>query len=137
MTPPAEWQKSSFSGGGEGNDCVEIARTHPRIGIRDSKAPAGAVLRVPAGAFGVFLAAVKRGDLGGDPTGPRGDLQAEGPGPRRRSRWGQCSDHRARSPAAGAYGRVRRRASGRKRTRVPVVPSAGTGSRPVTGTPCS
>ena len=27
MTTPAQWQKSSFSGGGEGNDCVELAAT--------------------------------------------------------------------------------------------------------------
>jgi hypothetical protein len=27
MTPPANWQKSSFSGGGDGNNCIELAST--------------------------------------------------------------------------------------------------------------
>ena len=27
MTPPANWQKSSFSGSGDGNNCVELATT--------------------------------------------------------------------------------------------------------------
>ncbi|MBK6018793.1 DUF397 domain-containing protein, partial [Streptomyces sp. MBT53] len=27
MTPPTNWQKSSFSGGGDGNNCVELATT--------------------------------------------------------------------------------------------------------------
>ncbi|MZG18651.1 DUF397 domain-containing protein, partial [Streptomyces sp. SID5914] len=44
MSAPIQWQKSSYSGGGEGNDCVEVALDHPHIAIRDSKAPARAVL---------------------------------------------------------------------------------------------
>ncbi|RRR68743.1 DUF397 domain-containing protein, partial [Streptomyces sp. RP5T] len=36
VTP--QWQKSSYSGGGEGNDCVEIANLHSHIAVRDSKA---------------------------------------------------------------------------------------------------
>ncbi|MGC9376230.1 DUF397 domain-containing protein [Streptomyces sp. MH13] len=53
------WKKSSYSGGGEGNACVEVARRHPHIAVRDSKAPARAVLTFPAPAFTAFLAALK------------------------------------------------------------------------------
>ena len=55
MTPPLTWRKSSYSGGGDGNNCVEIAPSDSRIVIRDSKAPAGATLSVPVGAFAAFL----------------------------------------------------------------------------------
>ncbi|MFF4398138.1 DUF397 domain-containing protein [Streptomyces sp. NPDC001480] len=47
MTTRAQWQKSAFSGGGEGNDCVEIAHLPTHIAIRDSKAPALATLSLP------------------------------------------------------------------------------------------
>jgi hypothetical protein len=47
--PPLSWTKSSYSGGGEGNDCVEVAARPPCISIRDSKAPARAMLTIPNG----------------------------------------------------------------------------------------
>ncbi|MEU3829633.1 DUF397 domain-containing protein [Streptomyces sp. SID486] len=59
MSTPTAWKKSSFSGGGEGNDCVEVADLDTHIAVRDSKAPARAVLTFPAAAFGSFLGAVK------------------------------------------------------------------------------
>lgn len=59
MTAPAQWKKSSFSGGGEGNDCVEIAGLHSRIAVRDSKAPTRATLTFPTEAFAPFLEALK------------------------------------------------------------------------------
>ncbi|MCL3996130.1 DUF397 domain-containing protein [Streptomyces lavenduligriseus] len=59
MTTSPLWKKSSFSGGGEGNDCVEVAHTHPHISIRDSKAPTRAVLTFRAGAFASFVEALK------------------------------------------------------------------------------
>ncbi|MFK4106389.1 DUF397 domain-containing protein [Streptomyces sp. NPDC019531] len=53
------WRKSSFSGGGDGNACVEIA-THPtHIAIRDSKTPTRATLTFPPGPFTAFLEALK------------------------------------------------------------------------------
>ncbi|MFI6441143.1 DUF397 domain-containing protein [Streptomyces sp. NPDC050759] len=59
MSTPDIWQKSSYSGGGEGNACVEIA-THPtHIAIRDSKTPTRATLTFPTGAFTDFLEALK------------------------------------------------------------------------------
>ncbi|MFF0831886.1 MULTISPECIES: DUF397 domain-containing protein [unclassified Streptomyces] len=59
MTTPTIWKKSSFSGGGEGNDCVEIAEGPTRIRVRDSKAPAQATLTFAAQAFTPFIDALK------------------------------------------------------------------------------
>ncbi|MFI7404696.1 DUF397 domain-containing protein [Streptomyces sp. NPDC049541] len=65
MTAPAQWKKSSFSGGGEGNDCVEIANLHSRVAIRDSKVPAQGPLTFPAGTFTAFISDLKA-DTGWD-----------------------------------------------------------------------
>ncbi|MGW1002514.1 DUF397 domain-containing protein [Streptomyces sp. NPDC002520] len=59
MPTPDTWQKSSFSGGGQGDACVEIARMRTHIAIRDSKAPARATLTVPTTAFTPFIEALK------------------------------------------------------------------------------
>jgi len=59
MTTSATWRKSSHSGGGEGNACVEIANRRTRIAVRDSKAPARATLFFPTTAFTTFLDALK------------------------------------------------------------------------------
>ena len=59
MTTPENWRKSSYSGGGEGNACVEIANRTTRIAIRDSKTPARTTLTFPPGAYTAFLEAVK------------------------------------------------------------------------------
>ncbi|KOG43128.1 DUF397 domain-containing protein [Streptomyces resistomycificus] len=59
MTTPYTWRKSSYSGGGEGNACVEVAAHPTHIAIRDSKAPAKTPLTIPAGAFTAFLDGVK------------------------------------------------------------------------------
>jgi hypothetical protein len=53
------WQKSSHSGGGQGDACVEVAHRPTHISVRDSKAPARAVLSFPAGAFTTFVDALK------------------------------------------------------------------------------
>jgi hypothetical protein len=53
------WRKSSYSGPGDGNECVEIANSPTHIAIRDSKAPSGATLTFPAGAFSAFVEALK------------------------------------------------------------------------------
>ena len=55
MITPDNWQKSSFSGGGQGDACVEVAHRHPDIVIRDSKVPARATLTFPALAFTAFI----------------------------------------------------------------------------------
>ncbi|KUM88849.1 MULTISPECIES: DUF397 domain-containing protein [Streptomyces] len=59
MTTPDYWQKSSYSGGGEGNACVEIANRTTHIAIRDSKAPTRATLSFPTEAFAPFLESLK------------------------------------------------------------------------------
>ncbi|MFF1718899.1 DUF397 domain-containing protein [Streptomyces sviceus] len=48
MTAVTQWKKSSYSGGGEGNACVEIADLRTHIAVRDSKAPARIPLTFPA-----------------------------------------------------------------------------------------
>ncbi|MEU3251507.1 DUF397 domain-containing protein [Streptomyces sp. NPDC006997] len=59
MTTLSPWKKSSFSGGGEGNDCVEIADFPTCVAIRDSKGPACGMLTFSPGAFASFLDALK------------------------------------------------------------------------------
>ncbi|WP_129306877.1 DUF397 domain-containing protein [Streptomyces sp. L2] len=54
-----QWRKSSYSGGGDGNACVEIAHRRSHVAVRDSKAPARATLTFPSGAFVPFLDALK------------------------------------------------------------------------------
>jgi hypothetical protein len=49
------WRKSSYSDGGDGNTCVEIAPLPARIAVRDSKAPAHATLTFPAPAFTALI----------------------------------------------------------------------------------
>ncbi|MEU0947443.1 MULTISPECIES: DUF397 domain-containing protein [Streptomyces] len=53
------WRKSSYSGGGDGNACVEISTRPTHIAIRDSKSPARATLTFPTGSFTAFLEALK------------------------------------------------------------------------------
>lgn len=59
MSTPDNWRKSSYSGGGDGNSCVEISDRRTRIAIRDSKAPAYGTLIFPAGAFTPFIETLK------------------------------------------------------------------------------
>jgi hypothetical protein len=59
VTTPDHWRKSSYSGGGDGNNCVEIATRSIHVAVRDSKAPARATLTFPAEAFAPFLEALK------------------------------------------------------------------------------
>ncbi|MER6633377.1 DUF397 domain-containing protein [Streptomyces sp. NPDC000987] len=75
MTTPDNWRKSSYSGGGDGNNCVEIADSPTHVAIRDSKAPTDRTLTFPAAAFTAFLTALKPGGAGVSPRG-------SGPGPR-------------------------------------------------------
>jgi hypothetical protein len=60
------WFKSSYSG--NGGNCIEVAANLVPSGgvvpVRDSKNPAGPVLRVPANAFSTFVADVKAGAAG-------------------------------------------------------------------------
>lgn len=62
MPIPDAWRKSSFSGGGQGDACVEVADLHAHIAIRDSKAPARATLTFQLAAFTPFIEALKTAD---------------------------------------------------------------------------
>ncbi|WP_073932870.1 DUF397 domain-containing protein [Streptomyces sp. CB02400] len=65
MTTPETWQRSSYSGSGDGNNCVEIARSPTRTAIRDSKHPTHAPLSFPSPAFNTFVEALKTGSGNG------------------------------------------------------------------------
>lgn len=54
------WRKSTYSSGGDGDTCVEIAESDTHIAIRDSKAPARGTLSVPVPAFAAFVEGLKR-----------------------------------------------------------------------------
>ncbi|PPS87923.1 DUF397 domain-containing protein [Streptomyces sp. MH60] len=60
MTVRPRWRKSSYSEGGDGNTCVEIADLYTRIAIRDSKAPSQGTLTVPVGSFTALVQSLKR-----------------------------------------------------------------------------
>ncbi|MFG2678245.1 DUF397 domain-containing protein [Streptomyces sp. NPDC048392] len=59
MTRRIHWRKSSYSEGGDGNTCVEIAALHARVAIRDSKAPSQGTLTVPVGSFTALVRSLK------------------------------------------------------------------------------
>ncbi|MGC0384354.1 DUF397 domain-containing protein [Streptomyces sp. SAI-129] len=60
MTVLPRWQKSSYSEGGDGNTCVEIAALPTRVAIRDSKAPARGTVTIPVGSFAALIQGLKR-----------------------------------------------------------------------------
>jgi hypothetical protein len=51
------WRKSSFSTGGQGSGCVEVAHDRPSVLIRDSKNPDGPQLSITH--WGSFLSRVQ------------------------------------------------------------------------------
>jgi hypothetical protein len=52
----AVWRKSSRSGNGTNDNCVEVAFVNPAIAVRDSKSPNSGALVVPAASWAGFLA---------------------------------------------------------------------------------
>jgi hypothetical protein len=59
VNTPDNWRKSSYSGGGDGNNCLEIAYGGKCIAVRDSKAPACGILCFPTEAFTTFIETLK------------------------------------------------------------------------------
>ncbi|MFD7058698.1 DUF397 domain-containing protein [Streptomyces sp. NPDC059906] len=59
MSTHANWRKSSYSGEGDGNECVEVANSPTHVAVRDSKAPSYGTLTVPTGAFAAFVDGIK------------------------------------------------------------------------------
>ncbi|MEU0790447.1 DUF397 domain-containing protein [Amycolatopsis sp. NPDC005961] len=55
------WRKSSYSGGGVNDDCVEVAFIGKAVAARDSKAPTAGALEVPPAAWSAFLSTVTPG----------------------------------------------------------------------------
>ncbi|WP_158849966.1 DUF397 domain-containing protein [Saccharothrix deserti] len=51
----AVWRKSSRSGAGGQDNCVEVAFFAPAVAVRDSKNPAEGLLTFPADAWQRFL----------------------------------------------------------------------------------
>ncbi|MFF8974407.1 DUF397 domain-containing protein [Streptomyces sp. NPDC052016] len=48
MSRPDSWQKSSFSGGGDGSNCLELAATPTTLHLRESDTPATVLTTTPA-----------------------------------------------------------------------------------------
>ena len=61
------WRKSSSSGGGYGNYCVEIAGSPTHAAVRDSKAPNRGILTFHAAAFTTFVASLKEATIRNEP----------------------------------------------------------------------
>ncbi|MFF8915913.1 DUF397 domain-containing protein [Streptomyces sp. NPDC015032] len=64
MSNSMAWQKSSFSGGGDGNSCVELASADGLIRLRESDDP-GTELAITPAQLDRLLGGVKGGRLGG------------------------------------------------------------------------
>ncbi|MBC9725696.1 DUF397 domain-containing protein [Streptomyces sp. TRM68367] len=60
MITPDNWRKSSYSGSGDGNACVEIAHSSTHTSIRDSKTPTHPTLTFPPKAFALFIETVRK-----------------------------------------------------------------------------
>ncbi|WP_329119838.1 DUF397 domain-containing protein [Streptomyces sp. NBC_01465] len=58
MVTPITWQKSSFSGSGDGNACVELTATGSAILLRESDDPSTELSTTPA-QLRALLAAAK------------------------------------------------------------------------------
>ncbi|WP_327315617.1 DUF397 domain-containing protein [Streptomyces sp. NBC_01235] len=56
----ASWQKSTFSGGAEGNACVELAASPTTLHLRESDTPATALTTTPV-ALAHLLAGIRAG----------------------------------------------------------------------------
>ncbi|KUO13576.1 DUF397 domain-containing protein [Streptomyces sp. DSM 15324] len=58
MTTPDIWQKSSFSGGGDGSNCLELASTPTTLHLRESDTPATILTTTPT-ALANLLAGIR------------------------------------------------------------------------------
>jgi Domain of unknown function (DUF397) len=50
-----QWQKSSFSGPGDGNECVELAHSEASLLLRESDDPARILSVTPTGLAALLL----------------------------------------------------------------------------------
>ncbi|MFF4227314.1 DUF397 domain-containing protein [Streptomyces sp. L500] len=56
------WQKSSFSGNGPGNECVEVTAAEAAIALRESDEP-GTVIATEPASFAALIRTVKAAAL--------------------------------------------------------------------------
>lgn len=59
MSDMPAWRKSSYSTEQDLGTCVEVAELDDRLGVRDSKDPAGPHLSFSRSSWAAFLAAVR------------------------------------------------------------------------------
>lgn len=64
MDQAIRWQKSSFSGGGDGDTCIELAATEPHIHLRESDDPATELITSPAPLAQLLRVVKARGTFG-------------------------------------------------------------------------
>lgn len=62
MAASLTWQKSSFSGGGEANACVELATSPAGVHLRESDDP-GELLTTTRDRLSAFIRAAKAGEF--------------------------------------------------------------------------
>ncbi|MFJ3498180.1 DUF397 domain-containing protein [Streptomyces sp. NPDC086091] len=62
MTGPGAWQKSSYSGEGDGNNCLEVKAGSRGVHLRESDTPATVLTAAPA-ALAHLLEALRRSAL--------------------------------------------------------------------------
>ncbi|MEU0339356.1 DUF397 domain-containing protein [Streptomyces bobili] len=62
MVEALHWQKSTYSGGAEGNACVELAVSPTHIHLRESDTPATALTTTPT-ALAQLLKGIHTGTL--------------------------------------------------------------------------
>nr|WP_030547604.1 DUF397 domain-containing protein [Streptomyces albus] len=63
MHESIRWQKSSFSGGGDGNHCLELAESGEAIGMRESDDP-GVVVTTTPGSLRALIRGIKEAEFG-------------------------------------------------------------------------
>ncbi|MGW0945846.1 DUF397 domain-containing protein [Streptomyces sp. NPDC002623] len=60
--PPDNWQKSSFSGFGDGNNCLELTATPTTLHLRESQDPT-TVLTTTVSPLSSLLAGIRAGSI--------------------------------------------------------------------------
>lgn len=60
MITPGNWQKSSYSGSGDGNNCLQLAATPGAVHLRESDTPATQLSTAP-GPLAHLLLRIKQG----------------------------------------------------------------------------
>jgi hypothetical protein len=62
MSRPTDWQKSSFSGGTDGNNCLELVAASGTIRLRESDDPDVVITASPQ-QLAAFICALKTGEF--------------------------------------------------------------------------